>query len=155
MCLPDTLQIQVDMLCRDFIKISPGYVAQRIYLMRGFMCLTFLQCVDRSSWTSRLSLLNSFHMSYLKQARDTASGQFTQQNPRSACTYRDHIWHRSLGAFFLLLLLLFNKTIYQNPPDLWCRIKYSASSLVVPLTALLLTSRSKIMAKFPVARWKE
>lgn len=57
--------------------------------------------------------------------------------------------------FFLLLLLLFNKTIYQNPPDLWCCIKYSASSLVVPLTALLLTSRSKIMAKFPVARWKE
>lgn len=155
MCLPDTLQIQVDMLCRDFIKISPGYVARRIYLMRGFMCLMFLQyCVDRSSWTSRLSLLNSFHMSYLKQARDTASGQFTQQNPRSACTYRDHIWHRSLGAFFLLLLL-FNKTIYRNPPDLWCRIKYSASSLVVPLTALLLTSRSKIMAKFPVARWKE
>lgn len=103
------------MLCRDFIKISPGYVARRIYLMRGFMCLTFLQyCVDRSSWTSRLSLLNSFHMSYLKQARDTASGQFTQQNPRSACTYRDHIWHRSLGAFFFFFFFLIKRYISES-----------------------------------------
>lgn len=69
-------------LCKDFNTISLGHVAVLIYLMQGFMWLTF-SAVPHShielsaSWISRLSLHYSVQMSYLMY-RDPTSGQLTK-----------------------------------------------------------------------------
>lgn len=70
-------------LCRNFIKISPGSAAPLIYLIRAFMCLTFLQCCShrldsKQAGFWRLSFNNSFQMSYSTPAGDTTSGQLNQ-----------------------------------------------------------------------------